>query len=383
MDEVPAGNIVALTGLKEAIAGETICSGVEPIAPFEAIKHYSEPVVTVAVEPVNTKDLAKLIEVMRQVSKEDPTIVVKIDEETGEYLMSGMGELHLDVVGYRITHNKGVEIRTSEPIVVYRESLLGRSPEVEGKSPNKHNKFYICVEPLEDNIYQAIKDGTLPEGRVKGKELQQQLRELGMSREELRGVEDIYQGNMLLNLSKGIVHIGEVIELIVEAFHSVIDKGPMAEEPVMKVKVKVMDMKLHEDSIHRGPAQVIPAVRHALFGSMLIAQDSLFEPLQKLWVQAPHEYMGAITHEIQGRRGQILDMNQEGELINIESKVPVAEMFGFSGAIRSATEGRTLWSTEVMGFEQLPENMQGPTVIDIRKRKGLKAEIPRAEHWLS
>jgi elongation factor 2 len=144
-----------------------------------------------------------------------------------------------------------------------------------------------------------------------------------------------------------------------------------------------MDMKLHEDSIHRGPAQVIPAVRHALFGSILIAQDSLFEPLQKLWVQAPHEYMGAITHEIQGRRGQILDMNQEGELINIESKVPVAEMFGFSGAIRSATEGRTLWSTEVMGFEQLPESMQGPTVIDIRKRKGLKAEIPRPEHWLS
>ncbi|MBU7033313.1 MAG: hypothetical protein HXS53_12345, partial [Theionarchaea archaeon] len=125
MDEIPAGNIAALTGLKEAIAGETICSGEEPIAAFEAIKHYSEPVVTVAVEPVNTKDLAKLIEVMRQVSKEDPTIQVKIDEETGEYLMSGMGELHLEVVGYRIVHNKGVEIRTSEPIVVYREWCTG------------------------------------------------------------------------------------------------------------------------------------------------------------------------------------------------------------------------------------------------------------------
>lgn len=383
MDEVPAGNIVALTGLREAIAGETICTGVEPIAPFEAIKHYSEPVVTVAVEPVNTKDLAKLIEVMRQVSKEDPTIQVKIDEETGEYLMSGMGELHLDVVGYRIVHNKGVEIRTSEPIVVYRESIQGSSTDVEGKSPNKHNKFYLHVEPLEDSIYQAVKDGTLPEGRVKGKELQQKLRELGMQREELRGVEDIYQGNMLLNLSKGIVHIGEVIELIVEAFRSVIDKGPLAEEPVMKMKVKVMDMKLHEDSIHRGPAQVIPAVRHAMYGSMMLSRDSLFEPYQKLWVQAPHEYMGAITREIQGRRGQIVDMNQEGELINIESKVPVAEMFGFSGAIRSATEGRALWSTEVIGFELLPESMQNDIVIQIRKRKGLKAEIPRPEHWLS
>ncbi len=383
MDEVPAGNIAAITGLREAIAGETICSGEEPIAPFEAIKHYSEPVVTVAVEPVNTKDLAKLIEVMRQVSKEDPTIIVKIDEETGEYLMSGMGELHLDVVGYRIVHNKGVEIRTSEPIVVYRESVQGRSPEVEGKSPNKHNKFYMYVEPLEDTIYQAIKDGTIPEGRVRGKDLQGQLRDLGMDREEARGVVDIYQGNVLVNLSKGIVHIGEVIELIMEAFHSVVDKGPLAEEPVMKMKAVLVDMKLHEDSIHRGPAQVIPAVRHALFGSALLAKDSLFEPIQKLWVQAPHEYLGAINKEIQGRRGQIIDMNQEGELINVESKVPVSEMFGFSGEIRSATEGRTLWSTEVLGFELLPEFMQADTVIQIRKRKGLKAEIPKPENWLT
>lgn len=383
MDEVPAGNIVALTGLREAIAGETVCSGEEPIAPFEAIKHYSEPVVTVAVEPVNTRDLAKLIEVMRQVSKEDPTIQVKIDEETGEYLMSGMGELHLDVVGYRITHGKGVEIRTSEPIVVYRESVSATSPDVEGKSPNKHNRFYVHVEPLGDAVYQAVKEGSIPEGRVKGKELQLQLRELGMGRDQARNVVDIYQGNMLVNMAKGIVHIGEVIELIVDAFHSVMDKGPLAEEPLMKAKIVVTDMKLHEDSIHRGPAQVIPAVRHALLAATLIANDALFEPMQKLWVQAPHEYMGAITREIQGRRGQILDMNQEGELINIESKVPVAEMFGFSGEIRSATEGRALWSTEVMGFELLPESLQKDIVLDIRKRKGLKIEIPRPDHWLS
>lgn len=382
MDEVPAGNIVALSGLKEAIAGETICSGEEPIAPFEAIKHYSEPVVTVAVEPENTKDLAKLIEVMRQVSKEDPTIQIKIDEETGEYLMSGMGELHLEVVGYRIEHKKGVKIRTSEPIVVYREAVLKQSPEVEGKSPNKHNKFYIVVEPLEDNIYQAVKDGTIPEGKVRGKELQQVVRDLGMSRDEAKGITDVYNGNILLNMSKGIVHIGEVIELIIDAFHSVMDRGPLAEEPMMKTKVKIMDMKLHEDSIHRGPAQVIPAVRHALFGSTLLAQDLLFEPYQKLWVQAPQEYMGAITREIQGRRGQIEDMNQEGELISIESKVPVAEMFGFSAEIRSATEGRALWSTEVTGYEQVPENMQRDVVLEIRKRKGLKEELPHPSQWL-
>ncbi|MFQ5892109.1 MAG: elongation factor EF-2 [Candidatus Methanofastidiosia archaeon] len=380
MEEVPVGNIVFLTGMREAIAGETLSS--KEIAPFEAIKHYSEPVVTVAVEPKNTKDLAKLIEVMRAISKEDPTIEVMIDEETGEYLMSGMGELHLEIIAYRIVHDRGVDIETSEPIVVYRESVEIASQEIEGKSPNKHNKFYLSVEPLEEEVFQAIKSGEIPEGRVKGKALRPVFRELGLPKKQVNGVEDVYKGNLLINLSKGIVHIGEVIELIVEAFRSVMDNGPLAQEQCTKMKVLIHDMKLHEDSIHRGPAQVIPATRHALFGAVLFANDLLFEPMQKLFVQAPQEYMGAVTREIQGRRGQILDMQQEGELVSITSKVPVAEMFGFASAIRSATEGRALWSTEVIGFEKLRRELQKKTVLQIRERKGLKMEIPQGENFL-
>ena len=147
-DAVPAGNIVYVAGAKGAIAGETICSPEDKIKEFEGLDHSSEPVVTVAVEAKNTKDLPKLIEVLRQVAKEDPTIKVEINEETGEHLVSGMGELHLEVICYRIK-DKGVEIQTSEPIVVYRETVSQLSPQVEGKSPNKHNRFYITVEPLE------------------------------------------------------------------------------------------------------------------------------------------------------------------------------------------------------------------------------------------
>ncbi|MFQ6089699.1 MAG: elongation factor EF-2 [Candidatus Methanofastidiosia archaeon] len=380
MEEVPVGNIVFLTGMREAIAGETLSS--KEIAPFEAIKHYSEPVVTVAVEPKNTKDLAKLIEVMRNISKEDPTIEVMIDEETGEYLMSGMGELHLEIIAYRIVHDRGVDIETSEPIVVYRESVEIASQEIEGKSPNKHNKFYLSVKPLEEEVFEAIKSGEIPEGRVKGKALRPVFRELGLPKKQVNGVEDVYKGNLLINLSKGIVHIGEVIELIVEAFRSVMDNGPLAQEQCTKMKVLIHDMKLHEDSIHRGPAQVIPAIRHALFGAVLFANDLLFEPMQKLFVQAPQDYMGAVTREIQGRRGQILNMQQEGELVSITSKVPVAEMFGFASAIRSATEGRALWSTEVIGFEKLPRELQKKTILQIRERKGLKKEIPQGEDFL-
>ncbi|MDD5447393.1 MAG: elongation factor EF-2, partial [Methanocellales archaeon] len=129
VEEIPAGNIVAITGIKDVIVGSTV-SSIE-MDPFESIKYVSEPVVTVAVEAEHTKDLPKLIEVLRQLSKEDPTLKVEIDEETGEHLVSGMGELHLEIVAYRIKHDHKVPITTSQPIVVYRESVQGRAGPVE------------------------------------------------------------------------------------------------------------------------------------------------------------------------------------------------------------------------------------------------------------
>ena len=110
---------------------------------FERIIHVSEPVVTVAVEAKHMKDLPKLIDVLHTVAKADPSIQVEINQETGEHLMSGMGELHLEITEYRIVHEHGIEIQSSEPIVVYRETVDGKSQTFEGKSPNKHNHFYI------------------------------------------------------------------------------------------------------------------------------------------------------------------------------------------------------------------------------------------------
>ena len=123
VEEIVGGNIAAVTGLRDAMVGSTVTSLME-MAPFESLKHYSEPVMTVAVEAKNMKDLPKLVEVLRQVAKEDPTLVITINEETGEHLISGMGELHLEIVTGRIKRDKGVEIVTSEPIVVYRETVV-------------------------------------------------------------------------------------------------------------------------------------------------------------------------------------------------------------------------------------------------------------------
>ncbi|MFQ5887070.1 MAG: elongation factor EF-2 [Candidatus Hydrothermarchaeales archaeon] len=367
-DRVPAGNIAAITGLREAMAGETVSE--DPIEPFEEMRHTSEPVVTVAIEAKNMADLAKLIEVLRQIGKEDPTVKVEIDEETGEHLISGMGELHLEIIAYRIKQ-KGVDIDVSTPIVVYREAVEGTSERVEGKSPNKHNKFYFVVEPLEKEVYTALVEGELKPSRFKGKELGREIEKFGMNKIDARGTVEVYLNNILTDTTKGIQYLNEVMALIREGFHEAIDNGPLAKERVLDLKVKLVDVKLHEDSIHRGPAQVIPAVREAIRQAMLNAKSVLLEPKQKVFIQVPQDYMGAVTREIQSRRGQILDMKQEEDLVTVEAKCPVAEMFGFASDIRSDTEGRALWSTEHMGFEKLPKELQDQVIKKIRQRKGL------------
>jgi len=381
VEEIVAGNIAAVTGLKDAIVGSTVSSLME-VTPFESLKHYSEPVMTVAVEAKNMKDLPKLVEVLRQVAKEDPTLGVAINEETGEHLISGMGELHLEIITGRIKRDKGVEIVTSEPIVVYRETITGKVESVEGKSPNRHNRFYFDLEPLPDEIVNLIKAGEVSMNQ-QNIERRDVLIKAGMDKDEAKNVKDIKGTNMLIDMTKGIQYLNETMELIIEGIHEALAGGPLADEPVQNLKMKLVDVKLHEDAIHRGPAQVIPAVRSAIKGGMLLAGDSLLEPVQKIQISVPMEQMGAATSQIQGRRGQVFDMQSEGDTITVVGKAPVAELFGFAGDIRSATEGRAMWNTEFSGFELVPNNMVKDVVISIRKRKGLKEQMPTPSDYLA
>ena len=368
-----AGNIIGIVGLKGIFSGETVSSTPE-LEPFEEIKHIFEPVVTKAIEAKNPSDLPKLVEVLRQVNKEDPTVVIQINEETGEHLMSGMGELHLEVIENRIKTEKNVEVQTSPPIVVYRETVTKTSPEVEGKSPNKHNKFYIKVEPLDDSYYKLIKSGEIPSVRFKKKETEywQKLEAAGMASKVSRKVRAVFNGNMILDLTRGIVHIGEVIEMILDAFNDVMTSGPIAREPCTKVKVMLMDTKLHEDAIHRGPAQVLPAVRDSIRGAMLNAGLVIYEPTQVLHIEAPANAMGNLSKLVQNRRGQLLDMQQEGASLVVKAKLPVGEMFGLTSDLRSATEGRGHFYVSDQIFEKLPAELQGKVSQNIMSRKGLK-----------
>ncbi|MCD6331467.1 MAG: elongation factor EF-2 [Thermoplasmata archaeon] len=381
VDEIPAGNIAAILGLKDAYAGCTVTSD-PSMEPFESIKHISEPVVTVRVEAKHPSDLPKLVKVLRDISKADPSIQVEINQETGEYLMSGMGELHLEVTEYRIKNDYKVDIITSEPTVIYRETVKKKSPVFEGKSPNKHNYLYVEVEPLEPEVVKALLEGQIPENVKKyRKEVAKKLEELGMPKEEAKGVFGIKGANLITDVTKGIQHLHEAKELLKQAFEEVCEAGPKAAEPLQGVKVKLVDAKLHEDAIHRGPAQLIPAMRNAIFGAIMLAEPILLEPMQKVYISVPHELMGNVTREITQRRGTILDIKQEGDMSIIHAKAPVAEMFGFASAIRSATGGRVLWSTENMGFEPLPDFLQDEITRKIRERKGLPPEPYPAEHY--
>ena len=374
VESAVAGNIIGLIGLKDAFAGETV-SSIE-INPFEAIKHIFEPVVTKSIEAKRASDLPKLVEVLRQVNKEDPSIFISINEETGENLMAGMGELHLEVIENRIRREKGVDVKTSNPIVVYRESILKKSVEVEGKSPNKHNKFYIIVEPVPENVYEAVKKGELSEGRIKktDRNLWDTFVKLGYDMKEARNIKEIFNGNVLIDNTRGIVHIGEVIEMVMEGFEQVMKEGPLAREPGVKIVVRLMDTTLHEDAIHRGPSQVLPAIREAIRGAMVNAGAIMFEPLQILQVESPSEFLGEISKLVANKRGQLLNVDQEGEHIVCRIKLPVSEMFGLSNDLRSATEGRGSFFVVDQVFERLPSELQDKVIRQVRDRKGLKQQ---------
>lgn len=376
IDECEAGNIVALTGLRDAIAGSTLTS-IKDAEPFERMAHYSEPVVTKAIEAKNTKDLPKLVEVLRSIAKADPSLNIEINNDTGEHLISGMGELHLEITEYRIINEQKIDIVASQPIVVYRESVKGPSPrDFEGKSPNRHNRFFFTVELLDEAVVEAILAGEIdPAAKIRDpRALQTQLEELGMDREDARNVVTFKNTNVLLDMTRGITYLHETMELVKQAFDEAMDRGPLAAEKVSGLKVKLVDAKLHEDTIHRGPAQVIPAVRDGIYGAMCQAGRVLLEPMQKLYISVPPDYMGGAVNMITQRRGTVIDMGQDGADSSVTATAPVADMFGFASDIRSATQGRALWSTENAGFLRAPNELQKNIVEEIRVRKGLNPE---------
>lgn len=371
MNHVAAGNIIGIVGLKGVYAGETV--SLEPIEPFESIKHIFEPVVTKSIEAKKAADLPKLVEILRQVGKEYADVKIEINEETGENLISGMGELHLEIIENRIKTEKGLDIKTGAPIVVYRETATKESPTIQVRTPNGHNIFFFSIEPLEDEVYEAIDKGELPEERMKKRAEQTwvKLAEIGISNNEARQYKEIYKGNVFQDRTRGIVLLGDIIDSIMDGWRLIVNAGPLAKEPLMKTKFILHDAKIHVDHMHRGPAQIYPAVRHGMQEAIAKGGAALLEPLQTHRIEAPIQFMGTITQLVGSKRGELIDVRQEAESTIIEAKIPVAEMIGWSNDLRSATEGRGISSLMDQKFQKMPPELQPAVIKRTRDRKGL------------
>lgn len=370
MESIPCGNVLAISGVN-ADVGDTITAN--PQTAFEEIRHLFQPVITKSIEVVRSADLPKLVETLRKVGKEDPSIKIEINEETGENLMSGMGELHLEIIENRIRTEKGLEVKMGHPIVVYRETVSKPSGTIDVRTPNSHNILFLSMEPLEEEVYDAIEKGELPEGKLRKRpeEVWKKLSELGISNDEARQYKEIYKGNVFEDRTRGIVLLGEVIESLLDGWRLVVDAGPLSREPLMKTKVILHDMKIHVDNVHRGPAQIYPAMRTGMFECMKRAAATMLEPIQTHLIEGPVEFMGTLTQLVGSKRGVLLDVRQEGADTIIKAKIPVAEMIGWSNDLRGSTEGRGVSSLADQHFQRLPPELQYDIIRKIRQRKGL------------
>ncbi len=381
VEQIPAGNIVALIGLKDVNIGDTISTDV--IDPFEQITHYSKPVVTKAVEAKDTRDTTKLIEALRELSKEDPTIVTEINQETGEHLVSGMGELHLEIIETKLRDDFKIPVITSPPIVIYRETINSKAGPIEGKTPNRHSKFYVTVEPLPEGVQKAIDEGSIREGKPKGQNAIEAMVAAGLDRQIAKNVEEISNKCMLADVTHGVQYMNEVMELLIDGFDEAVKDGPLAREKCSGVLVSVVDATIHEDPVHRGPAQIIPAIRNAIYAGMLTAGVTLLEPKQDFTINIPQEYMSNVITFIQGRRGQVSNITQDREQVSIIAKMPVAETLkGFSNDLRGLTQGRAIWYTAFAGYERLSPDLQSRIVREIRERKGQNPEPPTPAQFM-
>ena len=378
--ELSAGNIPALLGLEHARAGETL-SSIKDIVPFESIKYVSEPVVTVAVEPKHPKDLPKLVEALHRLSIEDPNLVVKINEETGEMLMSGMGVLHLEIAT-TLLQEQGLEILTSRPLINYRETIRKPAGPVMAKSPNKHNKIYIRVAPLTEEEIELIRTGRINENMDR-KEIAKILREKGWDAEEARSVVAIDErGNLLLDMTKGVQFLQESLDSIRAGFIDVMMTGALAHEYTRGVKVILHHFVPHEDPAHRTYAQLMPATRRAILGAILSADPVLLEPMLGIEVKCPVDMIGAVASVISSKRGKTLNIVQKEMMAIIEGEIPASETFDLSEVMRGATAGKAIWNTHFKCWSPVPSSMMMNVIREIRKRKGLPEEPPRAEEFI-
>jgi elongation factor 2 len=361
VDEIPSGNLVALLGLEQGRAGETLVSfeDHEGAVGFETIKYLSDPVLTVAVEPKRPTDLPRLIDAMQKLSIQDPNLVATINQETGEYLLSGMGVLHLEIAIKDLERDHRLDVTATEPTVVYRETIQHKVGPFMGKSPNKHNRVWFDIEPLEPAVVDLIRNGELSELSSRRQREEALKEKAGWSTRDSRRVVSVgLNANLLTDFTAGIQGLREVLQHVAGGFQ-------WALEPV-----------------HRGPAQMMPAARQAMFAGILSAEPTLLEPIYKIQVRIPPGELGNVTGLLSRKRGSIHSVEQSGPAVTVTGMVPVSETLGLSQEMRAATSGSAFWQSTFDHWAPVPSTLLSETVEKVRTRKGMDPSPPHASRYI-
>jgi elongation factor G len=315
--EVRAGDIAAAVGLKEAITGDTLCDPNDVIT-LERMT-FPEPVIHVAVEPKTKLDQEKMGIALNRLAQEDPSFRVRTDEETGQTIISGMGELHLEIIVDRMKREFGVEANVGAPQVAYREAIK-KPVEIEGKfikqsgGRGQYGHVWLKMEPSQPGkgfeFVDAIKGGTVPR---------------------------------------------EYIPAVQKGLEETLPNGVLAGFPVVDVKVTLFDGSYHDVDSNENAFKMAASI--AFKDGMRKASPVLLEPMMSVEVETPADFMGNVVGDLSSRRGMIQGMDDLPGLKVIRAEVPLSEMFGYATSLRSATQGRATYTMEFKHYSEAPRNV--------------------------
>ena len=326
-DDITAGDIVAGIGLKNTRTGDTLCDPSSPIVLEQLV--FPEPVVHVAVEPRSKGDQDKLSKALTALSEEDPTFRVKSDEETGQTVISGMGELHLEVLVDRMLREFSVDATIGKPQVAYRETITKAVNKFEYrhiKQSGGSGQFAVVVINLEPS---AAGEGYVFDDSIKG----------------------------------GVIP-REYISSVNAGLQSSMDNGPLAGFPMVDVKVELIDGSTHDVDSSEMAFKIAGTM--AMREAARAAGPVLLEPVMAVEVVTPEDYMGDVIGDLNARRGRVGQMESRGTAQVIDAQVPLSEMFGYANDLRSRTQGRATYSMQFENYQQVPTNIAEDIVKRIR-----------------
>ncbi|GMI14742.1 hypothetical protein TrVE_jg7314 [Triparma verrucosa] len=393
--DVPAGNTCALVGVDQyLLKSGTICTA-EDAHTIKTMKFSVSPVVRCAVEPKNSADLPKLVEGMKRLAKSDP-MVLCYTEESGEHIIAASGELHLEICLQDLQNDfMGTEVKVSDPVVSFRETVTEKSATtLLSKSPNKHNRLFVEAEPLSNELTLAIDDGEISpqaDQKLQGRKMAD---EYGWDVSEARKIwafgPDGTGPNLFVDTTKGVNYLLEIKESVVGGFAWGCQNGPLCEEQMRGCRFNLMDVVLHADAIHRGMGQIMPTARRVCFASLMTSGPGLLEPVYLVNISVPQDAMGNVYGVLTKRRGHVFTEEQKPGTpqMTLLAYLPVMESFGFTADLRSNTGGKAFPQCSFDHWEPMSGNAceegckANETVLAVRKRKGLAAEIPPLDRYL-